>query len=215
MAKWDAQKFTEGFHTPEGERVTTINRSDKFDLVMLGKPFELSSERWKVVARVHGEIAKEWVNGGCVALFYKFDFLGRMPVGEPPDRIEAPHLISSLWRIGQDQDFPKEIAGCSIAYLAEGRVWGETIQKFGDAIYMALSQGGAYSKEKLDNGDAKKLTASYIEALFGESAESSLYFFGLDIGFSCWFFGVYWDFAYAVVNVHEHWLALILATDTD
>ena len=59
------------------------------------------------------------------------------------------------------------------------------------------------------------LTKSYLDALFGETPEDGLFIYRLDPGFSCWFYQTYWDLAYAVINTHEKWLALLLATDTD
>lgn len=209
MPNWDPQKVKPGFHSSECERFPV---ADLQSLSMLGQPGELPKERMKVVMKVHNRIASSWANGGMVSFFYKFDFLG-----DRPPVVEARHVLATLKRIADDRELPREIAGCSIDYLKDGKIWQESLQRFGDAIFMALSQGGAYSKAKREMSEleAKNLTTEYLQSLFAESPDSSLFFFGLDPGFSSWFYQVYWDFAFAMTNAHEQWLALVLATDTD
>ena len=96
----------------------------------------------------------------------------------------------------------------------EGAVWEETATQFGNAIYWALEGGGAYS-ERMPEAEAEDRTRRYVEAFFGDTPEDRLHAFGLDPAFSSWFHGLYWDFAYVLVNRAENWLALVCATDVD
>ena len=210
MASWSGTGTDVGFHTRDEDRVWTPPREAIENVMFLPSPFQFAPNRWKRVAVVHEMIAKEWVNGGCVATFYQLDGGSLKGV-----EIETAHLIAALERIGEDRAFPKEIAGCSVEYLRGGKVWSETLQRFGNAIFLALSQGGAYSQKPLGGDKAREIVTNYIAAMFEDSPENSLFFFGLDPGFSSWFRGVYWDVAYTIFNTHENWLALILATDTD
>ena len=211
MVSGNLQRSQFGFHTSEKFRVNALLGDEDEDILSIPSPFQLEPGRWKVITKVHEMIAKEWVNGGCRASFYRYDGNNL-----PNDlKIQAGHLIGALERIGDNRGFPSEISGCSIDYLRNGKIWIESLQTFGNAIYCALSQGGAYSKKRLAEDEAERISTDYLVAMFGDSNESSLYFFGLDIGFSCWFRGVCWDLAYAIVNTDERWIALIVATDTD
>ena len=115
--------------------------------------------------------------------------------------------------IAWNRAFPPEVARCPVEYVRQSGFWKESVQRFGDTVCWALQQGGAYS-EPMPHLEAATLTEWYLDALFGETPEDRLFIYGLDPGFSCWFYQIC-DLAYVIINLHEDWVALLLATEVD
>lgn len=134
-----------------------------------------------------------------------------------PERIplwEAGTVLEALWSLARRDEMPPEIAGCSLKYLEEGRVWKRPLQDFGDTVFEILRDGGQRGRG-VGAERAEDLTRTYLRGLAGEAPASQLYAFQLDPGFSCWFPRVGRATAWAFAGASESWLALFLAADEE
>jgi hypothetical protein len=211
MAIWSVDEFSGQFHSEPTE--AQLVNDELIDEVVLttGDPMAIPGPRRQVMEAVHREIRRSWMTGGVVFQAYELE--------EPDTDIESedpgPEAVVSLfWSLADNQDLPSDIAGCSIAWLAEGRLWPESMQQFGDALYRALRDGGVLG-DGVAEDQAERLTIEYMDALFGEAEESDVFLFGLDPGFSCWFCDGEYDIAYAIINLDAGWFGLFLATDSE
>jgi hypothetical protein len=209
MGLWRFDGYSGRFHADEIDVVDVDDEAIDGVLLKAGDPTVLPVGRRQTAEGVHRQIRRTWSGGGCIMQVYELD-----DDDDAGEDVGPEAVISLLWDLADAQDLPPDIAGCSIAWLAEERCWPETAQQFGDAVYRALESGGP-SGEGLDSAEAREMTEAYLEALFDEAGEDSLLFFGLDPGFSCWFCDGEWDIAYAVINFHEGWFGLFLATDSE
>ncbi|MEA5445414.1 hypothetical protein VCB98_06240 [Gammaproteobacteria bacterium AB-CW1] len=211
MAYWSMDEFSGRFHTePEDTVVVDDAAIDEVGLAT-GDPIAIPAPGRQVMEKAHRELRRSWVTGGVVFQAWDLDD------SEAPDDDEDPGpetVISLLWSLADNQDLPADIAGCSIAWLADARIWSESTQQFGDALYRALRDGGVLG-DGLEADHARQLTEDYLQALFDDSEEDDLFLFGLDPGFSCWFCDGEYDIAYAMINLDAGWFALFLATDSE
>jgi hypothetical protein len=209
MSLWRLTDYSGRFHSDDIEVVEVDD--DAIDSVSLnaGDPTVLPAGRRQTAETVHRQVRRAWSGGGFISQLYELD-----EDEDAGEEVGPEAVISLLWDLADAQDLPPDIAGCSIAWLADERCWPETAQQFGDAVYRALESGGP-SGEGLDSDEAAEMTESYLAAVFGDAEEDALLFFGLDSGFSCWFCDGEWDIAYAVINFHEGWFGLFLATDSE
>lgn len=211
MGLWSVDDFSGRFHSdPADTRLVEDEDIDAVDLAT-GDPVAIPSPGRQAMETVHRELRRSWVTGGVVFQAWELDD------DESPDDAPDPGadtVVSLLWSLADNQDLPADIAGCSIAWLAEGRIWDESPQQFGDAIYRALRDGGVLG-DGLAEDHAERLTRDYLDALFDETDEDEIFLFGLDPGFSCWFCDGEYDIAYAILNLDAGWFALFLATDSE
>ncbi|MCP1727315.1 hypothetical protein J2T60_001280 [Natronospira proteinivora] len=211
MAYWSVEQFSERFHSEPSD--TLIVEDDAIDEVDLaaGDPMAMPSPARQTLENVHRQLRRSWVTGGVVFQAWELDD------SEEDDDSEDPGpetVVSLLWSLADTQDLPPDVAGCSIAWLADARIWPETTQQFGDALFRALRDGGVLG-DGLDAGQAQQLTEQYLEALLDDTPKEDLFLFGLDPGFSCWFCDGEYDIAYAIINLDAGWFALFLATDSE
>lgn len=208
MRIWSVQEFGGRFHNPPEEAVSIDDDAVEAPGPVAGDPMVLPAPRRQAMENFHRLLRRSWIGGGAFCQLYSLD-------RSEGDTTPAPETVISLfWDLADADALPADIAGCSIAWLAEGRVWPETPQQFGDALYKALSEGGV-AGEGLSPDEAEEQVSEYLEALFDPAEEDDLYFFGLDPGFSCWFCDGEYDIAYVILNTEEDWLALFMATDQE
>jgi hypothetical protein len=205
MSGWDRSIDGLGFHTDSAELFFVSDEELADGSLEVGAPIEFDPERQAVLDELHERLSELWSEGGLVYELYDVEAADDADCG-------AADMLAALWDIADNGDLPTEIAGCSIAYLMDGGVWEEDLQQLGDALYLALAGGGA-GGEAIDFDEAAELTNAYLDSLLGGGSSEDLHLFGLDPGFTCWFCGEDWDLAYAIVNLAEGWMALLLATD--
>ncbi len=207
--QWSKRSGVSGFYSrqlPERWLSEDMSIADSF-----GEPTQLPNARQRIVAETHRLISSRWANGGLVSGLWRIEQdhgMADLPAPSPTAIACAVDTLAS------QKLLPSELAGCSAVFLDSGGVWPEALEQFGKAIYLAIQGGGAYS-EQLRDVYAEEKTKQYLHALAGECEADGLRCFGLDPAFSSWFYGVHWDFAYAIVNRLERWLMLVCATDTD
>lgn len=168
----------------------------------------LNDDRMAVLDEVHSAIRAQWLNGGLIFRLYRYRHRA-----ETSDLVEGD-VIEALEQVAKSRGLPVELAGSSVAYLREGHIRAEPLERFADMVYSAVSSGGAYGNP-LGRSDAELLTRAYVEALLDGSPAGALRCFALDPGFSSWFYQVAWDLGYVIVNTEEGWFGLFAATDTD
>ena len=211
MAIWSVHEYSGSFHSEPGDTLLVDDELiDEVDM-STGDPIAIPTPRRQVMEAVHREIRRSWVTGGVVFQAYELD---DSDVAEAADDPGPETVISLLWSLADNQDLPSDIAGCSIAWLADERVWPETRQQFGDAVYRALKEGGVLG-DGLAEDQAERMTGEYLDALFEEAGDEDVFLFGLDPGFSCWFCDGEYDIAYAIINLDAGWFGLFLATDSE
>lgn len=211
MSLWSLDDFSGRFHAEPAD--TRLVDDEDIDAVALatGDPIAIPSPGRQAMETVHRELRRSWVTGGVV--FQAWDLDDSEEADDAPEP-GADTVVSLLWSLADNQDLPADIAGCSIAWLAEERIWEESTQQFGDAVFRALRDGGVLG-DGLADDHAERLTREYLEALFEGSSREDIYLFGLDPGFSCWFCDGEYDIAYAILNLDAGWFALFLATDSE
>jgi len=213
MALWSADKFSGRFHSdPESQDMMAVD-DEAIDAVGLasGDPIAIPAPGRQLVEGVHRQLRRSWVTGGVVFQTWELD---DSEEGEDPEDPGPETVVSLLWSLADTQDLPADIAGCSIAWLADERIWAETPQQFGDAVFRALRDGGVLG-DGMDEHQARSMTEDYMEVLFDGAEADDLFLFGLDPGFSCWFCDGEYDIAYAILNLDAGWFALFLATDSE
>lgn len=208
MSIWLVSEYSGRFHNPPEDPVSIDDEAVEAAGPVAGDPLALPEERRQVMANLHRLLRRSWVGGGAFCQLYNLDR------SEGDAEITPETVISLFWDLADADALPVDIAGCSIAWLAEGRLWPESPQQFGDALYKALAEGGV-AGEGLSPEEAGEQVADYLEAIFGVAAEEDLHLFGLDPGFSCWFCDGEYDIAYVILNTEEDWMALFMATDQE
>lgn len=211
MSLWSLDEFSGRFHAEPAD--TRLVDDEDIDAVALatGDPIAIPSPGRQAMETVHRELRRSWVTGGVVFQAWELDDSEEADDAPEPG---ADTVVSLLWSLADNQDLPADIAGCSIAWLAEERIWEESAQQFGDAVFRALRDGGVLG-DGLADDHAERLTREYLDALFEGSSREDIYLFGLDPGFSCWFCDGEYDIAYAILNLDAGWFALFLATDSE
>ncbi len=208
MASWSERDYGGSFHTDAEDVLDLDDERVEAITTTVGDPIFLPAGRRQVLEGTHRHLRRAWVSGGAFFQLYSLET-------DPDDDAVVPETVVSLfWDLADADDLPADIAGCSIAWLAEGRLWPETVQQFGDALYKGLHEGGV-AGEGLSREEAVEQVNDYLEALFGETPESELHLFGLDPGFSCWFCDGEYDIAYAIINTRDNWFGLFMATDSE
>ncbi|HXG61700.1 MAG TPA: hypothetical protein VNO22_10005 [Planctomycetota bacterium] len=168
-------------------------------------PFILPLARREAVHDVHDLIEELWSR-----LLFRLWTCG-------PERFpawEAGTVLEALWSLARRDEMPPEIAGCSLRYLEEGRVWKRPVRDFGDAVFEILRDGGRRGRG-VGAERAEDLTKVYLRGLAGDAPASQVHAFQLDPGFSCWFPRAGRAAAWAIAGASESWLALFLAADEE
>ncbi|MGD8378642.1 MAG: hypothetical protein PVJ40_01080 [Gammaproteobacteria bacterium] len=207
MAIWNPEEASGLFHTEDVESLSILEEELSDGALTVVGPQMLSADRRAPLHQLHRYLHRLWPGGGTFLQLYALDDEDGLP-----EEVVAADVLAALWDIADAGDLPPDIAGCSLAFLMDNGLWPESVAQFGDALFLALSGGGALG-EGLESGMAADLARDYMDALFGEADDDALTLFGLDPDFSIWFRGEGYDIAYVMVNLDEGWLAIFGATD--
>jgi hypothetical protein len=163
----------------------------------------LPEQRQTVINTINQAIEEAWGKGSL--LFKIYSYSGRFGIN--PTKISEGHLLSILAEIAHSSKLPAEIAGCSLAVLAEQGIWRVTPQELGNSIFDILETDSPSHKS-----DSIEMTKSYLQALFNNAAQETIHIFDLDVRFTCFLSENESTIAYIIINGQELWLAMILAT---